>query len=220
MPVVARSGEVPGGLFFGHELPGQFTENHEAIITGIAAQAAIAMDNVRLFEQNQWSRSELTGTNEELRGANRDLELFAYSASHDLQEPVRNITISAQLIEQSWGGKLQGDGATFLSNILAASKRMGVLIQDLLIYANATKCEEGPPPSVDAARVFCDVPGSLRAPIDESGAIVTAGQLPTVAIHRSQLAQLLLNLIGNAIKHRTDRRVPAIHVNADERDGW
>ena len=83
--------------------PGKFTETHESIITGIAAQAAIAMDNARLFEQAQWAQTELTRSNEELRRANQDLEVFAYSASHDLQEPLRTISISAQLIERNWG---------------------------------------------------------------------------------------------------------------------
>ena len=102
-PVVARSGEVLGGLFFGHSMPGRFTETHAEIVTGIAAQAAIAMDNARLFEQTRWAQEELKRSNEELRLANRDLEIFAYSASHDLQEPLRTISISAQIIERNWG---------------------------------------------------------------------------------------------------------------------
>ena len=70
---------------------------------GIAAQAAIAMDNARLFEQARWVQTELKRSNQELRRANQDLETFAYSASHDLQEPLRTIAISAQLLERSCG---------------------------------------------------------------------------------------------------------------------
>ncbi len=220
MPVLAWSGEVLGGLVFGHELPGRFTKTHEEIITGIAAQAAIAMDNARLFEQNQWARTELTRANEELRRANSDLELFAYSASHDLQEPVRNIALSAQLLERNWANRLQGEDETFLSNILGASKRMGVLIQDLLAYTNATKYEEGPPPSVDPAQVLAEVLQNLQAPLKESGVAVSAGPMPAVAIHASRLAQLFLNLIGNAVKYRNTTGDPYVHVECDERDGW
>ncbi|HWE51484.1 MAG TPA: PAS domain S-box protein [Bryobacteraceae bacterium] len=219
IPVVAHSGEVFGILFFGHELPGRFTQNHEAILTGIAAQAAIALDNARLFEQNQWSRTELTRTNEELRRANKDLELFAYSASHDLQEPVRNIAISAQLIERSWGRQLEGDDALFLNNILGASKRMGILIQDLLAYTNVTKSEEGPPLCPHPGRILADVLGSLRGPIEETGAEITAGPLPAVAIHESRMAQLFINLIGNALKYRAEGRAPRVRIRAEERDG-
>lgn len=218
-PVIARSGEVLGGLLLGHSIPGKFTEAHEAIVIGIAAHAAIAMDNARLFEQAQWVQTELKRSNEELRLANRDLEIFAYSASHDLKEPLRTVAISAQLIEQSWGERLQGEDASFLNNILTASKRMNILIEDLLAYTRATKYEEGPAPGVDARRVFVDVLESLRGPIGEAGAIVTSGELPVVAIHESRLAQLFQNLIGNAIKYRT-QEVPRVHITAEERDGW
>jgi GAF domain-containing protein len=121
-PVKARSGEVLGGLCLGHSEPGKFTETHEAIITGIAAQAAIAMDNARLFEQAEWAQAELRRSNEELRRANQDLEVFAYSASHDLQEPLRTISLSAQIIERDFGSGLEGDDSILLANILAASK--------------------------------------------------------------------------------------------------
>ncbi len=103
-PVISRSGEVLGGLFFGHSAPGKFTETHETIVAGIAAQAAIAMDNAHLFERAQWVQGELKRSNEELRRANQDLEMFAYSASHDLQEPLRTISISAQILERDWAG--------------------------------------------------------------------------------------------------------------------
>jgi PAS domain S-box-containing protein len=218
-PVVARSGEVLGGLFFGHSVPDKFTGIHEAIIAGIAAQAAIAMDNAHLFERAQWAQAELKRSNEELRRANQDLETFAYSASHDLQEPLRTISISAQIIERNWGQRLQGQDATFVGNILSASNRMSVLIEDLLAYTKATKYEEGPAPSVDSASVLASVLESLRATIEETGAIVTAADLPMVAIHEGRLSQLFQNLISNAIKYRS-KDVPRVHVSADQRDGW
>jgi light-regulated signal transduction histidine kinase (bacteriophytochrome) len=218
-PVIARSGEVLGGLFFGHSQPAMFTANHEAALAGIAAQAAIAVDNARLFEQAEWVQTELKRSNEELRRANRDLEVFAYSASHDLQEPLRTIAISAQLIERSWGSQPHGDEAIFLANILTAAKRMSALIRDLLAYTRATKYEEGPAPAVDAGRVLAGVLDDLRGTIEGAGATVTAGELPTVAIHESRLAQLFQNLIGNGIKYR-GKEVPCVRVTADQRDGW
>jgi PAS domain S-box-containing protein len=218
-PVVARSGEVLGGLFFGHSAPGKFTETHEAAIIGIAAQAATAMEIARLFEQGQWVQTELKRTNEELRRANQDLEVFAYSASHDLQEPLRTISISAQILEENCGPRLQDENAMFLGNILAASHRMSVLIEDLLAYTRATKYEEGPPPSVDSARVLAEVLETLRGSIEEAGAVVTFTELPIVAMHESRLAQLFQNLISNAIKYRS-KEAPRVHVGADEGDGW
>jgi light-regulated signal transduction histidine kinase (bacteriophytochrome) len=217
--VIARSGEVLGGLFFGHSVPGKFKATHEAILTGIAAQAAFAMDNARLFEQAQWVQTELKRSNEELRRVNRDLEVFAYSASHDLKEPLRTIAISAQLIERGWGAGLSGDDARFLNNILTAVRRMDTLIEDLLAYTRATKYEEGALPNVDAGHVLADVVESLRGICQEADATITAGELPTVAIHESRLAQLFQNLISNAIKYRGEE-VPRVRITAEERNGW
>ena len=218
-PVVSRSGEILGGLFFGHSAPGRFTQNHEAILTGMASQAAIAMDNARLFEQAQWVQTELKRSNQELRRANEDLETFAYSASHDLQEPLRTISTSAQLLERNWGKQLKGDESAFLTSILSAASRMDDLIRDLLAYMNVTKSEEGPPPAVASARVLATVLGSLRSPIEEAGATITSAGLPKVSIHESRLAQLFQNLISNAVKYRS-KDAPRIHISGEERDGW
>lgn len=218
-PVVARSGEVLGVLFFGHSLSGKFTETHEAIIRGIAAQAAIAMDNARLFEQAQWVQTELKRSNEELRRANRDLEVFAYSASHDLKDPLRTISISAQLIERNCREQLTEENAAFLTNILHAASRMNTLMQDLLAYTSAAKREQLPAAIADSGKVLAGVLESLSGPIEEAGAEVTSGDLPVVAIHESRLGQILQNLISNAIKYRSESP-PRIHVTATEEDGW
>ncbi len=219
VPVVARSGEVLGGLFFGHSTAGRFTENHEAIATGIAAQAAIGMDNARLFEQAQWVQKEMQRSNEELRRANRDLEVFAYSASHDLQEPLRTIAISAEIIDRNSGRRLPAQDAMFLASVRAGAKRMSVLIQDLLAYTRATKYEEGPPPSVDSQRVLTDVLGDLRVALDEAGGSVVIGEMPAAAIHPARLAHLFQNLISNAIKYRS-KEAPRVQIAGYERDGW
>jgi PAS domain S-box-containing protein len=218
-PVVARSGEVLGGLFFGHAEPGRFTESHESIVTGIAAQAAIAFDNARLFEQIQGARADLTRSNDELRRANRDLEIFAYSASHDLQEPLRNITIAAQLLERNRAAGTGGNDDALLRNILSSSRRMTSLTRDLLAYAEATRYEEGEPLAADAAEVLAGVLESMRALIEESRIRISAGPLPQAAIHGGRLAQLFQNLVSNAIKYRRQEE-PFVHVAGVERDGW
>jgi len=218
-PVVTRSKEVLGGLFFGHSQAGRFTENHEAIVAGIAAQAGIAMDNAYLFEQAQWVQTELKRSNEELRRANRDLEVFAYSASHDLQEPLRTVAISAQLIEHAASSRLEPDESAFLKEIQTAARRMSGLINDLLEYTRATKYEEGAPPRVDARQVLERVLKDLGGAIQETGANVEMGDLPAVAMHECRLARLFQNLIGNALKYR-GKEVPSVRVTAEERGGW
>ena len=216
--VVSR-GEVLGGLFFGHSIPGKFTENHEMIIRGVAAQAAIAMDNARLFEQAQWVQNELKQSNEELRGVNQDLETFAYSASHDLNEPLRTIALSAELLERTSADRLDKDGAKLVLMIRQGIRRMEGLTRDLLAYMAATKHEEGGAPGADAGQVLAGVLENLKRPLEESGAVVTQTTLPVIAMHESRLAQVLQNLIGNALKYR-GAEAPRVHVSASERDGW
>jgi PAS domain S-box-containing protein len=218
-PVISRSGEVLGGLFFGHGAAGRFTERHEAIVAGVAAQAAIAMDNARLFEQSRWVQNELKRANQELRRANADLETFAYSASHDLQEPLRNVAICAQLLQRSAGRRLGAEETQFLDGILQGALRMQALVQDLLSYTRATRFAEGPPPKVDAARVLGGVVESMKTLIEQNAATVDAGELPTIAIHEVHLAQLFQNLIGNALKYRS-KEAPSIHVSAIRQQGW
>ncbi len=177
------------------------------------------MDNARLFEQAQWVQAEIKRSNEELRRANQDLEVFAYSASHDLQEPLRTIGISAQLLERNWAQRLNGEEAMFMGNILTASHRMNVLIEDLLAYMRATKYEAGPPPTVDSAAVLADVLTSLQGLISEARATVTAAELPALVIHESRLAQVFQNLISNAIKYKS-KESPRVQISAAVRVGW
>jgi signal transduction histidine kinase len=219
VPVISRSGEVLGGLFFGHSGEDRFTEQHEAIVVGIASQAAIAMDNARLFEQSQWAQNELKRANDDLRRANRDLETFAYSASHDLQEPLRNVALSAQLLELQAGNKLEKEHLQFVDSILQGARRMETLIQDLLSYTQAIRHADGPVPLISAEKVLGDVMKTLQNRIEECAGTVTSASLPMVAMHEVHLSQLFQNLIGNALKYRRSE-APCVHLSSSREDGW
>lgn len=184
-----------------------------------AAQAAIAKDNAQLLKQAEEAQADLKHSNDELRRANRDLELFAYSASHDLKEPLRNITIFTELAQRN--AKLQppDDEANFLSDILAAARRMNTILDDLLLYAKAAISEGGPVGNVDADSVVAEVVAGLRGQMNDAGASVTTESLPCVAIRASSLAQLFQNLISNSIKYRGGE-APTIHISSQMRDGW
>jgi signal transduction histidine kinase len=218
-PVVSRSGELLGGLFFGHSAPGRFTERHEALIGGVAGQAGVAIDNARLFEQARWVQNELKRANEDLRRANRDLETFSYSASHDLQEPLRNVALGAQLLQLNAGNKLDPEQTQFLDSILQGARRMEALVQALLTYTQAIRHADGPVPSVSAEKVLAEVVESLKYRIEECGAKVTAAPLPVLTIHEVHLTQLFQNLISNALKYRQPE-APSIHFSAIQEDGW
>ncbi len=151
------------------------------------------MDNAQLFEKTRRVQRELERSNDELRLANSDLESFAYSASHDLLEPLRNVAIYSQLLQKRYGGQLEGDGARFLEGILSGALRMETLIRDLLAYSRATRSIQGEPPIVDAGAVLKQILEDLKRPIEDTGAIVTSDQLPHVRIHAIHLSQLFMN---------------------------
>src|SRR5581483_11978419 len=219
VPVISRSGEVLGGLFFGHSLPGKFTQQHEAILAGVAAQAAIAMDNAQLFEQARRAQKELRRTNDELRRANQDLETFAYSASHDLQEPLRTVVISTQLLSRRYKDTLPPAASELLGTITSGAQRMESLIRDVLTYATATKYELAPPLAVDTNTVLASVLKDLDGLIRETGATVTSENLPTVLVHENHLVQLFQNLISNALKYRS-KLPPHVHISATQQEDW
>jgi len=164
------------------------------------------------------AEEELKRSNEELLRAIRDLEAFAYSASHDLQEPLRNIALSAQLLSRDWGAKLVGNDAMFLETILKSAQRMNRLVADLLTYTRVARAEEQAPVPVDANRIFADVLETLRDRIAESRATVIANHLPSARIHPAQLSQLFQNLLSNALKY-CGTEPPRIEVSGKLRDG-
>ena len=157
-------------------------------------------------------------SNESLRRSNADLEQFAYASSHDLREPLRNVSIYSQLLAETCAPQLDGQGLDFLSMIVASAGRMEMLIHDLLAYTRVETVEECCE-CVDANVVLRRVIGDLGGAIQSSGATVTSGRLPALRVHEVHLRQLFQNLIGNAIKYR-GAAPPRIRVSACPHSGW
>jgi PAS domain S-box-containing protein len=150
---------------------------------------------------------------EELRRANQDLEQFAYSASHDLQEPLRSIKIFGELLAKRFGHKLDGQALEFLEYLSAGATRMEVLVRDLLAYTQVARLEF-PAEKTGGNSALQAALENLAGAISESRASVTFDALPPLRVHSAHLQQLFQNLIGNAIKYRSSDRAPAIHVSA------
>jgi PAS domain S-box-containing protein len=153
----------------------------------------------------------------ELQRSNAELEQFAYVASHDLQEPLRMVASYTQLLARRYEGKLDADADEFIGYAVDGANRMQRLINDLLAYSRVGSKGEKFEPS-DCAAIFDAAYGNLRAPIDETGAVVTHNALPTVRGDQTQLVQLFQNLLGNAIKYRGDAP-PRINVSAAKQKG-
>jgi PAS domain S-box-containing protein len=172
---------------------------------------------VRWFGTNTDITEQLE-TERELRRANQDLEQFAFSASHDLQEPLRNITIYGQLLDRRYSGFLDADGRQFLKYMVDGAQQMSLLLDGLLAYTEIAGETGKAAGSVDAGAVLQRVLERLRGLIDETAASVTHGPLPTVAARETHLQQLLQNLVSNSLRFRSAGRPPRVHVSA-ERSG-
>jgi PAS domain S-box-containing protein len=155
---------------------------------------------------------------EDLRRANRALEQFAFAVAHDLQEPVRNITVFAQLLAKSCDGRLTQEAQHFLSIVVEGAHGIGRLVSDLLTYMQTDNLEGGSPAAVDCEAVFQRVLKNLGTAVEESQARITHDSLSAVRMKDVHLEQLLQNLIGNALKYRKDNKPPQVHVSASRQD--
>jgi PAS domain S-box-containing protein len=152
----------------------------------------------------------------ELKRTTDELQQLAYVAAHDLQEPLRMVISYTQLLARRYQGRLDADADEFLSFAVDGALRMKLLVQGLLAYCRVETTGKDLLETSSAAALELALV-KLRAAIEDSGAIVTHGPLPTVTADSVQLAQLFENLVGNAIKyHGVDP--PRVHVSAKNLD--
>jgi PAS domain S-box-containing protein len=175
----------------------------------------------RDVSESKLKERELRATNKALVRANEDLSQFAFAASHDLQEPLRMITSYSQLLIDSCPGQFEGEAALCLDFIMQGTARMRELLADLLAYTQVSESDAGSETTVvDLNLVFQKALENCKTAIDESGAIVTGDPLPSLPCYEPHFLQLFQNLIGNAIKYRSDK-APRIHISAQPvRDMW
>lgn len=159
-------------------------------------------------------RLELAVT--ELERSNKELEQFAYVASHDLQEPLRMVVSYTELLERRYSDRLDDDAREFIRYAVDGASRMQGLINALLHFSRVSTSSK-PPEAVDLGEVLGEVRFALTAAIAESGALLTNDALPTIRAHRMQMGQLLQNLIGNALKFR-GKESPHVNVTAADLD--
>lgn len=151
-------------------------------------------------------------TEEELRHANQDLEQFAYSVSHDLQEPLRGIKIFSELLTR-YQDNLDGMALQFLSNVIQSASRLEALLSDLLTYTQAGRLREGVAEG-SAEHALQAALNNLNGTIADSGALISSDPLPSVDISPTHLQQIFQNLVGNAIKYRLPGIAPVVKITA------
>lgn len=168
--------------------------------------------SVRYAMIHKQSENKLRGLVEELRRSNRDLEQFAYVASHDLKEPLSMVVSYLQLLDKRYRGVMDHDAGEFISFAIDGATRMQALVSDLLEYSRIGTRDK-PFVAVDSNACLKRALENLRTALQESGAVVTNDPLPTLECEGSQVTQLFQNLIGNALKFRGEGQ-PRVHVSA------
>jgi PAS domain S-box-containing protein len=157
--------------------------------------------------------SDLKQTQFRLEQSNRELESFAYIASHDLQEPLRKVQTFGERLKLKSADKLGPEGLDNLERMVGAASRMGRLIEDLLTFARVSS-KARPFTQVDLNALAREVLADLEMAIEKAGATVTVGELPTLDADPTQLRQLLQNLVSNALKFRREDVAPSISIQA------
>ena len=159
---------------------------------------------------------ELEITMDELKRSNEELERFAYVSSHDLQEPLRMVTLYSQLLERRYKDSLDDDADDFIEYIVENAKRMKYLIDDLLEYSRITS-QAKEFENINLDKVLESVLSNLSIIIIENNVNVTHDSLPTVFADKNQILQVFENLITNAIKFR-GKKSPKIDISAKKSD--
>ena len=175
--------------------------------------------NIELEQRVADRTQELERRTHELERFNNELDQFTYVASHDLQEPVRNLVSYSTLLKEDLGGDLSEDAAEDLFYITSAASRMQQLVQDLLALSRAGRAAVTTAP-VDLTTCVNHALDDLRMRIDETEAEVMVPALPTVVGDATLLTQLYQNLLGNALKFVGDER-PVIYLTVErDADMW
>jgi signal transduction histidine kinase len=181
----------------------------------------------RLFEEAQRERTiaetaktELQHRARELARANADLQQFAYSASHDLQEPVRTLALYSELLQRQYAGRLDARADEYTAVILRGARQAQQLTGDLLAYTRAAADSSEVEGSIDSGLVLDEVLSTLETSIRDQRCTITAGPLPLVKLSEVHLRQLLQNLISNAIKYRGTSD-PKVQISAErQQEFW
>lgn len=235
--VVSRSGKVIGGLFFGHPEPDIFTDRAERLVVGVAAQAAVAIDNARLYDAAQGEISRRKKVEEELRAVQErlrshaddlegqvsertaklrekigELEAFSYSVSHDMRSPLRAMHGYADALLEDYASKLDATGEDYLNRIKRSALRMDLLIQDVLAYSRVAQGEVALQ-EIDLASVISDVIDNYPSLKAERARIVVPESFPKVLGHEAYLTQTVSNILTNGVKFVAEGTFPQIQIS-------
>jgi len=183
------------------------------VIKNEAGEVLKVSGSIRDVTEQRFIEENLKNKVAELNHSNRELEEFAYVASHDIQEPLRKITTFSDRLSEKYKDVLTGDGALYLSRIIASAENMRMLINDLLEFSRVSKTEQSFE-TTNLNFILKQVKTDLELIIEESGTTINAHGLPVVDAISSQMKQLFSNIITNAIKFHKEGVPPVINIDA------
>ncbi|MFD2765534.1 sensor histidine kinase [Micromonospora eburnea] len=183
-------------------------------VDAMRQKIAQELDEVRQAQERiEWVNSQLQKQAEELTRSNRDLEQFAYVASHDLQEPLRKVASFCQLLQRRYAGQLDERADQYIAFAVDGAQRMQRLINDLLAFSRIGRLATGFT-EVDLNKAMGDVAAQTEAARQYADAELTWDELPVIRGEEPLLTNLLANLVSNSIKFRRPDVPPRVHVSA------
>ncbi|MCU7937244.1 MAG: response regulator [Candidatus Thiodiazotropha sp. (ex Dulcina madagascariensis)] len=188
----------------------------EEVLARVQTHLALRSLQLQLEQRVAERTSELEAMSKQLKLSNEELQAFAYGVSHDLQEPLRMVSRYLQLLRQRYQGKLDQDADEFIGFAVDGAERMSAMIDGLLAYSRL-ETQGQSFAETDIGQVLAEVLANLQLRIEEVGAEVSHGTLPTLLADAGQMQRLFQNLIGNALKFRGEHP-PRVRVDAVRRD--
>jgi PAS domain S-box-containing protein len=192
----------------------RWISNKMALIRDNTGRQLYSDGNMRDITKRKNIEEQMKTTMDELKRSNEELERFAYVSSHDLQEPLRMVTLYSQLLERRYKDNLDSDADDFIEYIVEGSNRMRQLIDDLLEYSRITS-QTKEFENVGLEKVLDTVLHNLSISIVEYNVTISHDPLPTVSANQNQMLQVFQNLITNSIKFR-GQNPPKIHISAQK----
>ncbi|MDX2153623.1 MAG: PAS domain S-box protein [Bryobacteraceae bacterium] len=189
---------------------------HDGVYRWFMARAVPVIDeqgNVQQWVGTSTDIHDLKEAETKLRRYNQELEQFAFAAAHDLQEPLRNVTIYSELLARRLDGVLDAPSRELFEHIRAGGSRMTILVRDLLEFARVVN-DGAPSTPIDANEAARQALDAVSQLAQQTNAQVSVEPLPQVQVFAPHLVQLFQNLIGNALKYRSPDRAPVIRVSA------
>ncbi len=217
VPLHAK-GKTIGALVVRDRTGRVFSKNEVALLEMFAAQGGLALENARLFEETRRLVGELGATTKELGAKNKELDTFVYTVSHDLKAPLVTLHGMADLLAESSEKDLDEQGRHYVTRIKANAQQMERLVQDLLALSRIGR-EGRPPEAVPLDEVTDEILMEWGERIRARGVTVTRHELPTLWGVRTQIEQVVSNLLGNAIKYLGDTPAPVVEIGAKDGGG-